>query len=440
MKRILCLLIALIFTAVVLFVVDEKDESKFLSALKKTESFARDEVSEKLKNDIVENAEIRDDNTDFSKTRESKSTNITQMRGVWLTYSEIDGLVKGKSESEYTKDINKLFETLANSKINTVFYQVRAFCDALYESDIFPVSKYAPSLQKDELQYDPFLIFCKTAKEFSVDVHAWINPFRVSYSNKTALLPSDSPALALFKKDKTSLIICDKGIYLNPSNESTRSLVLKGVKELVEHYDINGVHFDDYFYPECENIGDEKQYTAYKKSGGMLSVAEWRRENVSALMGSVYSLVKSSNAELLFGVSPAANIEKCRDIYFADVEKWCTCDGFIDYVIPQIYFGFENANMPFETTVEKWQKLVDTEKVTLVCGLSVYKSGKKDENAGKGNNEWVENSDIIAREYEYLQNNGSWSGFSLFSYSYCFGENITEYSEKEIKHLVSMLY
>lgn len=449
MKKFLCLSVVLIFTAVILLGVIEKNGGEFLSVLKNTQLFNEGEISKARKTNSEENAEsgenkenaeFTDNTTGFSQISEGEDSAFSQMRAVWLTYSEINCLINGKSESEYTQEITQLFERLVKSKINTVFYQVRAFCDALYKSDIFPASKYTPCLQNEKTRYDPFLIFCKTAKDFSVKVQAWVNPFRVSYTNKTETLSSNSPALTLFQKDKTSLIICDKGIYLNPSNESARSLVLKGVKELLENYDIDGIHFDDYFYPECENIGDEKQYATYKNIGGALTVAEWRRENVSALIGSVYSLVKSSNPKLLFGVSPAADIEKCRDVYFADVEKWCTCDGFIDYVIPQIYFGFKNSNMPFEAIVQKWQKLVDTKKVNLICGLAVYKSGKKDENAGTGENEWIDSNDIISREYKFLKDNGEWSGFALFSYSYCFGENSNEYSNKEIKYLVSMLY
>lgn len=153
----------------------------------------------------------------------------------------------------------------------------------------------------------------------------------------------------------------------------------------------------------------------------------------------MYDLVKSREGNILFGISPCADSEKCRNVYFGDVEKWCAEDGYIDYIIPQIYFGFENGKMPFEKTARKWETLCSGSNVKLICGIGAYKCGNTDENAGEGKNEWLENVNILSRQYEYISKSQVYQGFSLFSYSYVFGGNLNEISEKEIKNLVDML-
>ena len=357
---------------------------------------------------------------------------------VWLTYSEIGSLVKGKTEAEYIESIEKVLSELEENKINTVFYQCRAFGDSFYNSDIFPVSKYI-TVQSKPLAYDPFEIFLEKAKNYGISVHCWVNPYRISYDSEFRNLPMNSPARKLYKENEKSLIICKAGIFLNPAHPSSRRLVLEGIREILNKYKVNGIHFDDYFYPETKDIDDKKSYKEYKNKGGGLSLVEWRRENVNALISSVYSLVKTENENLVFSISPSADIEKCENVFYADVEKWCREEGFADFLIPQIYYGFENESMPFSSVMREWENIASESKVKLICGLAPYKSGKVDEFAGKGENEWEENVNILSRQYEQTLKSQVWQGFSLFSYSYCFGENVNENSKKEIKNLLYMV-
>lgn len=357
---------------------------------------------------------------------------------VWLTYSEIGSLVKGNSEGEYIENIEKILRDLKENKINTVFYQCRAFCDSFYQSEIFPVSKYV-TVESTPPTYDPFEIFLEKAKNYGISVHCWVNPYRISYDNEFDNLPENSPARALYKNDKTALIICESGIFLNPASSEARSLVLMGIREILNKYEVKGIHFDDYFYPETEKVNDKKSYKEYKNQGGELSLEAWRRENVNALVSSVYSLIKVENENLLFSISPSADIKKCKNVFYADVEKWCAEKGFVDILIPQIYYGFENEKMPFAEIMEEWDELASQSNVNLVCGLAAYKCGKIDEYAGSGKNEWKENVNILSRQYEQILKSPVWQGFSLFSYSYCFGDNATLNSKKEIKNLLYMV-
>ncbi len=388
----------------------------------------------KKENDVPVINEVTQEVTE----QEKKDGENKKIYAVWLTYSEIGSLVKNKSEEEYREDILKLFDNLQESKINTVFYQCRAFGDSFYTSGIFPVSKYI-AVDNKKLEFDPLQIFLEKAEIYNISVHCWINPYRISYDNEFENLPKNSPARKLYKSDKNALMICGEGIFLNPAHPESRKLVLDGIREILKKYKVAGIHFDDYFYPESEELTDEVLYKKYKNQGGALTLKEWRRENINVLVGSAYSLVKSENEDLVFSISPSANIEKCKNSFYADVEKWCREGGFADYIIPQIYFGFENESMPFEEVAKEWENLASQGNVELVCGLAPYKCGKKDENAGSGKNEWNENVNILSRQYEQLSGRKVWQGFSLFSYSYCFGDNMTDISKKEIKNLLYMV-
>lgn len=366
-------------------------------------------------------------------TADSKAEKA-ELRGVWLTYKEIGALLENKTEEEFRTATKDALKNCSESGLNSVFYHGRAFCDALYFSDAFPLSEEI----KGELKFDPLKIFIEEGKKQGIDIHLWINPYRVSYKKSPELLPENSPARTLYKDNKNALLICDNGIYLNPACGESRALVIKGIREILESYQVKGVHFDDYFYPEGEKLGDEKQYKEYRKEGGKLSPGEWRRENVNALISGVYSLIKGYDENLLFTISPAGSIEKCREVFFADVEKWLKDDGFADYIIPQLYFGFENENAPFERLVKDWENAAgDSGK--LILGMSPYKCGEIDENAGKGRLEWTERNDVLKSQYEYIRDKECWDGFVLFSYSYCFGGNVNDFSKMEIKKLSDMV-
>lgn len=368
-----------------------------------------------------------------------ESVEVEPLQGVWLSYTEIGDLVQGNAVEEYRDKVTEMMEKFSVTGINTVFYHGRAFCDSLYYSDIFPASKALCVNTVSELTFDPLREFLDIAKKYGVRVHLWLNPYRISYNSDYSKLPDKSPAKTLYEQNKASLIICDKGIFLNPACSEARSLVLKGIKEALDNYDLDGVHFDDYFYPSAEELGDGEMYKQYKKQGGSLTLAQWRRENVNSLVSSVYALVKSHSQAMLFSISPAADIEKCTDVFYADVRKWATTEGYVDYLIPQIYFGFENSTAPFNDVVREWERLASGGCVRLACGLGAYKCGSKDENAGEGAKEWIENRNILARQYEVLQKSGLWHGFVLFSYSYCYGDNVNEISKIEIKNLANMV-
>lgn len=380
-------------------------------------------------------------NEEKDNNEKSCAENSLPLKGVWLSYSEISRICKGKTEAQYTNEVRKITQTLSENSYNTVFFQVRAFSDAFYRSAYFPSSKYVVKNEGDTLDFDPLEIFTECAKTEKLSVHAWVNPFRVSFCDDVEKVSKRNPAKLFLndKKNEDALILCEKGIYYNPSNSEVRKLILNGIKELFENYDIDGLQFDDYFYPPCEIKADGETYKDYRLKGGTLSLAEFRRETVSEFVSAVYATVKSYGTEKVFGISPSANNDYNENKIFADVSLWCCEDGYIDYILPQIYFGFKNETMGFTKVAENWCKIVKNKNVKLYCGLASYKCGKEDKNAGSGKNEWVVNKDILSKQYRFIEKNADFSGFSLFSYSFSFGENMNNNSKKEIKKLNDMI-
>ncbi len=383
--------------------------------------------------ETIGNSENETENNDLENRADD------EMRGVWLSCYEIKSMSEN-GEEVYKDKCETLLKTLNGLKINTVFFQVRAFSDALYSSSVFPVSKYLASAEGAKLPFDALKIFIDCAKEYNIKVHGWVNPFRVSFSNDIEKISKTNPAYKLYNNKKTdSLIFCEKGIYYNPASSEALKIILDGIRELINNYDISGIHFDDYFYPPCKFDSDMKMYKNYRKNGGTLSAENWRRENLSAFIVSVYDVVKEKNENLIFGVSPSAKTDYNYNDLYADVLKWCMSDGYIDYVMPQIYFGFQNETMNFKDVCNRWASYKRNKGVKLYCGLALYKSGKEDKNAGTGKTEWVENDTVISNQYKYLTENNAFSGFVLFSASYIVGENVSYNSEKELKLLNNVL-
>lgn len=136
------------------------------------------------------------------------------------------------------------------------------------------------------------------------------------------------------------------GIYYNPGSEEARQLIVDGVKEIVANYNVDGIHFDDYFYPTTDASFDSGTYAAYQNSGGTLSLADWRRENVNILVRQTYAAIKSINPSVKFGISPQGNMSNNYNVQYSDVAKWISTSGYVDYICPQVYFGFQNQHQP----------------------------------------------------------------------------------------------
>lgn len=342
-----------------------------------------------------------------------------EIRAMWLSCYELD--FKDKSEHGFTESIESIFLKLKNDGFNTVFVHARSHCDAYYKSEIFPVSAYIAGEQGAVIDYDPLQIMIDIAKKFELKIHAWVNPFRVSSNTDISAICEENPAVSMYDKNDNSVVICNQGIYLNPSDTAARKLVLNGIDELLA-YDIDGIHIDDYFYPTTDPSFDKPEYTEYcEKAKSHLSLDDWRRKNVDIAVSSIYRKVHLKNK--IFSISPQANVQSNYDTMYADVEKWCSTEGYTDIIIPQIYFGFEyelvykNQSMQFEKCASYWAELASKSDIQICYGLGLYRAGESVELNGEENTEWCENSDILSRQYKYCKALAEYNGVAVFSYS-----------------------
>ncbi|MFR2018954.1 MAG: glycoside hydrolase family 10 protein, partial [Eubacterium sp.] len=296
-------------------------------------------------------------------------------KAVWIAYYELSEFTKGKSEYEFEQKINDEFSKLSSYGFNTVTAQIRPCADAFYLSEYFPSSVYFNGTQGGEMLYDPLEIMCSVAQKYKLNIEAWINPYRVSQDDDYTKLSSDNFAI----KNKRMTKIVDGKIYFNPAYDKVTNLIVNGVKEIVKNYNISAIHFDDYFYPTQSKNFDKKEY---KKYGGGLSLTDWRRQNVTNMVKRVYETIKSVNKNIEFGISPASNIENDKNNLYADIETWVK-SRYVDYICPQVYFGFKNVYQPFMFTVKKWAKLCENTDVDLYIGLPLYKANTKDKYAAE---------------------------------------------------------
>lgn len=338
-----------------------------------------------------------------------------KITGLWLSYSELNAMLSG----DFSEQFGALLENCRSIGITDLFVHVRAFCDSIYPSEIFPKSSAAASYNGDLLRD-----ITELTHKAGIRVHAWINPYRVRTADEnTDALDGKSPAkIWLTDSDpENDLNVCfSNGIYLNPASEEVRSTVISGIREILSNYDVDGIHFDDYFYPTEEASFDEKSYSEYTSSAeNPLSLADWRRAQVNQLISGCYTAVKFSGGDKIFSISPAASIEKNYNSMFADVKEWMK-SGCIDWIIPQLYFGFEypDKDFRFDRLLEAWRAVKAAENVRLVIGLAAYKLGT---DSSPDSAEWKNGEDILARQLRLCAD--STYGCIFFSAGSLFSEN-----------------
>ena len=386
-------------------------------------SFTREKPPKK-QNDINNIAALS------SKATADTPKSDEEMRGVWVSYMELSmENESSKTQKAFEDKFTEIAQKCRESGFNTLIVQVRPFCDALYKSSYFPWSHILTGTQGENPQYDALQIMCNICKENNLKIHAWINPYRVSSNETPKKLSDNNPYI----KNSEIGIKTDNGIFLDPSNETAQQLICDGVKEIAENYDVDGIQFDDYFYPTEDESFDKKQYKAYIEKYGKensMSLDNWRMQNVNTLICKVYRTIKSVDSSVEFGISPQGNIGN-NDGLYADVKSWCTCKGFADYICPQIYFSLENPALTFEDCLNSWTSLDFDENVKLYVGLGGYKAG----NGEYDEETWLLSDSILADEYDVLCNNKSVRGFMLYSYNSL--EDDT--AKKEINNLINAL-
>lgn len=377
----------------------------------------------------------------------STANDVEELRGVWISY--LDWEKMPSNELAYQREVDKILARCVELKMNAVFVHVRPDADAMYPSSYYPWSRFITGNQGQDPGYDPLTYFVKAAHSRGLQFHAWINPYRVTgYHNTWDQVSDQSPAKQWLSDVDTSndrwVLKQNGAYYLNPAVSQVRDMIIGGVKEVVQNYDVDGIHFDDYFYPEVDNDDPNRWFDKpeYDASGSGLDISQWRRENINALVKGVYQAVKAIKPDVQFGISPEGYVDHLRSDsrLFADVDTWMSNDGYIDYIMPQIYWGFEHkmadgsaAPFAFANNLQTWLDLKSKGNVRLYLGLAMYKTGSNT----KDNNEvpeWQRCDDIMKRQVEAGRATGQVSGYCFYAYS-SFQE---EPCQKEVENLMTI--
>lgn len=375
-----------------------------------------------------------DDDDDEEETRPASAkvsvSAADEVRAIWLSYLDLGPLLRNRSKSQFTASIRGVFDNIAGLGLNTVYAQVRPFGDALYDSDYFPASYLFTGTEGriGGAPYDALEIMVEEAHDRGLKIEAWINPYRVYTSSRN--LSDDNPALEMLETGDA--LRYDGGVYYNPGSPAARELIVAGVREIVKGYDVDGIHFDDYFYPP--NAPATFDAETYEEADTDLTLAAWRREQVDILVKEVYSAVTGGK---VFGISPAGNNDNNYNSLYCNVEKWLTNSGYVDYICPQVYFGFTNSIKPYAGTVDEFNDMITKSGVKLYVGLAAYKIG----DAQQGGAEWASNTDIMARQVEYAREQSRYGGFALYRYDSLFnpGSGVAAAVKKEIANLKDIL-
>lgn len=343
-----------------------------------------------------------------------QTLNYGAQYGMWISFLEFQNILKGKSQAQFTAAVQKMYDNCKAMGINTVYVHARSHSDAFYQSSLYPWSENASGALGKSPGFDPYTILVQEAHNRGMSFHAWINPMRgLSTKDMESLDDSflikqwyDDPA-----KKGTYIVEVDGTWYCSPAYPEVRNLIVAGVQEIIAKYPVDGVHIDDYFYPTTAASFDKAAFAA----SGSSNLTQWRLDTVSQMVKALYQGIKKSNSTVLFGVSPAGNIQNNYDYQYADVKKWCGTPGYLDYIVPQIYFGFKNATQPYEANLGAWRQMCTAPGVKLVVGLAAYKIGSQ-ESTG----EWAKDTEILARQIQVAQQTGDCSGAAFFRYESLF--------------------
>lgn len=340
----------------------------------------------------------------------SAAPSIEEIRAVWVSYIDYTQILWGKSFSEFETSVDEIVDNCVEYNINTIYLHASAFTDAYYDSDYYP-TQYVESQIGADLKYDPLEIFIEKAHAKNIRVEAWINPFRSFDQKKMETVPDSYIVKKWVNEGNRNVIFYKDRYYLNPAYEEVHDLILNVVSEIAQNYDIDGLHMDDYFYPD--HVDESFDKLDYMVSESDLSLEDWRRNNVNELVEKIDKTLHKIDSDLWFGISPAGNLEYSRDSIFGDVEKWVE-EEWVNYIAPQIYFGYTNKSRPYAATLQQWSDVVKGTDVQLIVGLGAYKINQ--ENGNSDEEEWIEDSQILMKQIQDAKSASNYAGYALYSY------------------------
>lgn len=283
-----------------------------------------------------------------------------EFRGAWI--QAVNGQFKGMKEAEMKNYLITMLDNLEKANVNAIIFQVRVEGDALYQSKFEPWSRYLTGRQGVDPGWDPLAFMVDEAHKRSMELHAWINPYRARTKGTTRVADNHQSVLYPGR-----FIAYEGQLYFNPAIKENREFICNVARDIISRYDVDGLHIDDYFYP-YPTKGKEFNDDVHFNRSGAADRGDWRRENVNKLIKQLHETVRSVKPWLKFGVSPFGIYRNASDSYpegsatkglqsyddlYADVLLWIN-EGWVDYCIPQIYWEIGHKAADYEALVEWW--------------------------------------------------------------------------------------
>lgn len=342
-------------------------------------------------------------------TATAEPTAAAPYRAVWVSYLEWQQVDFSTPET-FSGDIAVILDNIRNLGATVVLAQVRPFGDALYPSSYYPFSHLCTGQQGRDPGYDPLALLVQAAHDQGLALEAWVNPYRIQ-AGLTPALCGASPA----KLHPDWVKYTDTGAYLDPANTAVRQYIADAVGELCANYDVDGIHFDDYFYPTTDPAFDAADYAA---SGSTRTQDDWRRENVNALVELCHATARRYGVR--FGVAPVGDPEQNYALQYSDAARWLR-QGTVDYLMPQLYWGQEyvkdgDTSHSLARLAGAWAALPRAAGVRLYAGLGAYRIGAGD--GSDAGSEWVSGR-ALADQLNLLDRLGV-QGAGLYRYASLF--------------------
>lgn len=362
-----------------------------------------------------------------------------EVRGVWVSNVANIDTPRGLPMDEYKAHLVKIVETVASYNMNTIIFQVRPTNDAYYPSKLNPWSRFITGVEGQDPGFDVLEFVINECKKYGIRVHAWMNPYRVSTASLDQLNLTKEEYLntlsegnfARLHPEHTILDGANK-VILSPAHPEVIDFVTRSIMEVADNYDVEGVHIDDYFYPYAKipQELEEADYLKYRESEEQ-SFDDFRRMNVDKMIKSVHDALKKSfsktNKKVMFGISPfaiyrthssiveggwdkgsynSAGALQCYSELYSDVYKWME-EGWIDYVVPQVYFPFERKDVTYHDLTKWWSERTKETNTVLYIGMGLYQMGS---------NEVWQNPKEITNQLTFNQNFENVDGAIFFTY------------------------
>lgn len=387
-----------------------KTVSKDIKVSTKTDTEVKD-LSKKENKEILNNNEFQ--KIVFDRTNRTKNKNL---KGVWVaSVFNLDfPKTKGEGAEEQKREIEEIVKTIKSWGMNAIFLQVKPSSDALYKSSKLPWSSYLTGKEGLNPGYDPLEYFIKVAHNNNIEIHAWVNPYRVlTHNNKSVLseinIANVHPEWVFEYANK---------LYLNPAKPGVVQYLYNAIEEIVTNYDIDGIHLDDYFYPYPEKglaLPDFDKEDFLKSN--YQNLGDFRRANVDSLISNLSVSIHKIKPNLPFGISPfgiwrnksndergsqTSGLQAYDDLY-ADILKWME-NGWIDYVAPQIYWNVGHEQADYAELVEWWNDVAGKTNTLLYIGEGIYKFGEWDKDE-------LAIHKLLRKQYQNVD------GFILFRYN-----------------------